>query len=292
MKIGLIDVDSKIPNLALMKISAYHKLHHDSVEWYSYFSNLQQSYDQIYASKIFTRSLLYAPKNTILGGSGVNLTRNLPDYIEHIYPDYSLYGIDYAMGYLTRGCINQCSFCIVPKKEGILRRHAYLSEFLNGQTHLLLLDNALTDFTDAWKDLIFIRDNGIHLNLCQGFNIRTIKLDCAKILSEIKLWKGKQWRIAWDTITDEQKVLKGIQILNNAGIKSYRLMCYVLVGYNTSLQEDLYRVHILDKLDVDPFVMIYKKSKELHHLARWCNRPQLRHSCTFQEYLDKKLQKN
>lgn len=276
VKIGLIDVDSKIPNLALMKLSAYHKARGDHVEFFSPLFN----YDKIYASKIFTKSEYnYFPKNTIKGGSGVSLDSKLPDHIEHIYPDYSLYQeIDYAMGYLTRGCINKCPFCIVWKKEGKLHKHADLEEFWDGQKKVMLLDNALTDFENAEYELKKIRDLGLRLNLTQGFNVRTIKSETAKILSEIKLWKGKQWHIAWDNFHDEKSIMKGIRILNQAGIKNWKIMCYVLVGFKSSPREDVHRVLKLDKMGIDPFVMCYEKNKFTKHLARWCNRPQIRRS--------------
>lgn len=280
MKIGLLDIDSKIPNLALMKISAFHKQHHDLVKWWNAF----ESFDKIYGSKIFKSSTFsYLPKNIIMGGSGIDLTSKLSDEIEHIYPDYSLYKIDYAMGYLTRGCNNACPFCIVHKKEGFLHHHAQLEEFWKDQSKIMLLDNSLTDF-DCAMDLWKIIDYGLQLNLCQGFNIRTIKPEIAMLLAKIKLWKGKQWKIAWDNFLDKERVLNGIKILNNTGIKNYQIMCYVLVGYNSTKEQDLERITILDKLDLDPFVMPYTKTDYTQKLARWCNRPQIRHSCSFQDY--------
>jgi hypothetical protein len=284
-KIGLIDVDSKLPNLALMKLSAWHKQRGDDVKFWNAFEH----FDQIYASKVFTNTPdHYVPKDAIRGGSGYNQIP-LMDAMEHIYPDYSLYKIDYAMGYLTRGCINKCPFCIVPQKEGILHRHAELSEFWHGQKELVLLDNALTDFKPAWKDLEFIRDQKIKLDLCQGFNVRTIKPDCAEILANIKLLH--QWRIAWDNIKDETLVMNGIHILNNAGIKNYRIMCYILVNYDSMFDQDLYRVKSIQKMGIDPFVMIYNRqncAKKYQQLGKWCNRPQLRESCLFEEYIKEK----
>lgn len=282
MRIGLIDIDSKIPNLALMKLSSYHKGMGDNVEFYSPL----KVYDKIYASKIFrhTRYICGLPKGTIKGGSGFGLQNKLPDIIEHIYPDYSLYNCDYAMGYLTRGCINNCEFCIVRKKEGALHKHADLEEFWNGQNHLLLLDNSLTDYKYADKELQKIIDNNIKLNLSQGFNVRTIKPYIAELLSKIKLWHGKQWHIAWDNINDETKILKGIDILNNAGIKNYKLMCYVLIGFNTSMDEDLYRINKLKELGIDPFIMPYVNNGYTKKIARWCNHKAIFKTTDFCDY--------
>lgn len=287
-QIGLINVDSKLPNLALMKISAIHKEVNNEVEWFQ--PLFSQKYDKVYASKIFTFSKdKYVPKDAIRGGSGYDLKNKLPDHIEHIYPDYSLYPeMDYAMGYLTRGCVNKCPFCIVWKKEGGLHKHADLTEFWEKQSKIMLLDNALTDYKYADVELTNIRDFGLKLNLTQGFNIRTITPKIAKLLAEIKLWKGKQWHIAWDNIKEEQSVMKGIDILNQAGIKNYKLSCYVLVGFNSSPKDDVYRVRKLDQMGLDPFVMCYEKNEFTRHLARWCNRPQIRRSRTLEEYLKSK----
>ena len=288
MRIGLLDIDSKIPNLALMKLSAYHKRHGDHVSFWNAF----EPFDRIYASKIFSyTSFSYLPKETIKGGTGYSLTEALSPEIEHTSPDYDLYHIDYAMGYHTRGCINSCGFCVVPKKEGPLRIHAPLDEFWHGQKRVVLLDNAITDLRQAWKTLEFIRDQKIELDLMQGFNVCTIQPACAKILAEIKLWKNKQWKIAWDNYNELDKIQRGLGILEAAGIKGYRIMCYVLTNYNTSINQDLERVNYLELNDIDPFIMVYNQTEApqiYRDLQRWCNRPQIRHSCTFDEFHSKR----
>jgi hypothetical protein len=288
MKIGLYAPDSKIPNLPLMKLSAYHKTRGDQVEFYSPIYN--GTYDRVYISKIFgNSSIKYLPLRTevAFGGSGTDLKIKLPEEIEHIYPDYSLYKIDYAMGFITRGCINNCPFCLVPKKEGLIYKHAELEEFWHGQTKLMLLDNALTDYKDASIELQRIIDNNIRLDLTQGFNVRTLTQPIAELLSKIKLWKcNSQWHIAWDNIGEEEKILRGIGILNDAGIKSYRLMCYVLVGFNTTLQQDLYRIEKLKELDIDPFVMRYKKTKLANKLAKWCNNKHYCEKLSFEQFIE------
>ena len=287
-KIGLIDIDSKFPNLALMKISAYHKKKGDIVKFWNAF----EKFDLIYGSKIFTESKFhYLPKKTILGGSGFSLEKKLNSKIEHIYPDYSLYNIDYAMGYLTRGCMNKCPFCIVWKKEGELRFNTKLEEFWNDQKKIMLLDNSITNCKKVYPELVKIRDLGIRLNLTQGFDIRNISIKMAKILSEIKLWKNKQYHIAWDNINDEKRVFKGISRLNQVGIKNWKLMCYVLINFNTSLNQDLYRVSKLEKTGIDPFVMIDNKnqsSRSQRLFAKWVNRKPIFKSCKFNEFAKSK----
>lgn len=149
MKIGLIDVDShRYPNLALMKISAWHKRQGDDVEWYDVFA---EHYDIVYKSKVFSFTpdyniVISNADKIVKGGTGYAIhgaggehyikeeDTTLPDEIEHIYPDYDLYGIkDTAYGFLTRGCPRGCEFCIVGKKEGLCsRKVADLGEFWGG----------------------------------------------------------------------------------------------------------------------------------------------------------------
>ena len=193
MKIGLYDVDSKIPNLALMKLSAWHKQQGDYVEFYS---PLFQ-YDRIYASKVFTFSDNGYLKNSMIkGGSGYNLTKKLPHYIEHLYPDYELYKCEYAIGFITRGCIRNCPFCIVPKKEGKIRYNAPLEEFCKDQKEVMLLDNNILAYEHHLEELTILRDSKKKIDFNQGLDIRLITKENAKILREIKIWK--QIRFALD----------------------------------------------------------------------------------------------
>jgi len=267
-----------------MKLSTYHKSIGDETELYSKYHD--GCYDKIYISKVFAKSKITVPWSKYeIGGSGYDISINLPNEIEHLYPDYDLYKINYAIGFITRGCTNNCTFCIVRKKEGLLHFNAPIEEFWKDQKEMLLLDNNILECKEAINELIKIRDFGIKLYLSQGFNIRTITNENAKILSEIKLWKNKQWKFAWDNFGDEPKIMKGIEILDNAGIKRYQMMCYVLSGFNTSLKQDLYRIEKLDKMGIDPFVMPYDHTPNLRKLVRWCNRPQIRHKCSFLEYM-------
>ncbi len=146
MKIGLIDVDGHngFPNLALMKLSAYHKAKGDCVEFVD--AMFGGRYDRVYMSKVFTNSPDYGYyvdcDDVIKAGTGYNdYNTTLPDEIECLTPDYGLYGIDYAVGFLTRGCPNKCPWCVVPKKEGAVRANQDIEGFLGGMKQAVLLDN-------------------------------------------------------------------------------------------------------------------------------------------------------
>jgi hypothetical protein len=144
VKIGLVDVDGKIPNLVLMKLSAWHKAKGDEVKIYD---PLFDKPDRIYASKVFdfTPDYHYYPAcEVIKGGTGYDLAAKLPPEVEKMYPDYSLFGCGYAMGFTTRGCIRKCPFYLVPRKEGAIKVVGDIYDFWRGQENLMLLDNNLT----------------------------------------------------------------------------------------------------------------------------------------------------
>lgn len=272
MKIGLVDVDSKMPNLALMKLSSYHKELGDSVKM---FDPMFDKPDRIYSSKVFRESpkYLYFPDCEIIqGGSGYDLTTKLPDEIETMCPDYSLYNSEIAMGFCTRGCNRSCGFCIVPIKEGRLHPVADIHQFWRGQSHIMITDNNLTGDPDHFNLIVDqVVKHKIKTDFSQGLDIRLIDDDKAKRLSKVKLFKKGRLRFAWDSMDLEQIVLEGIGILTRYMVPD-RLMFYVLIGYNTTLDEDLYRVEMLKSLGVNPFVMPFDKyDPHQADFARWVN---------------------
>ena len=238
MKVGLIDIDSKIPNLALMKLSAYHKQKGHTWMTAPLYAN---QYDVIYASKIFDFSPMpILPDHAIVGGSGISLTSKLDEGIEHIYPDYELYGCEYAIGYTSRGCNRKCPFCIVPKKEGRFKIVCDdIREFWRGQKHLKLLDNSLnTDERHFLKICDQTRENNIRIDFNQGLDIRLLTNSQADTLSTLKTWGQTPFRFSWDLMAIEKQVRRGIGILGKAKLKN-KSMFYVLIGYNTTPEEDL-----------------------------------------------------
>lgn len=286
MKIGLIDIDSKIPNLALMKISAWHKKQGDEVELTQ--PLFADQFNLIYASQVFDFSTLpLLPEKTIYGGSGFNLDFKLEDRVEEMMPDYSLYpNSDYAIGFTSRGCNRDCPFCIVPRKEGLFRTECDIYRFWNGQKKIMLLDNSLnTD--DFWFGEILdsLIKERLLVDFNQGLDIRYLNNGQAEQLTRVKLWK--QIHFAWDSTRDEARVRDGIRIL-----KRYRLtnksMFYVLVGFDSTQEEDLYRVMTLRDLGLDPFVMPFDKFDPYQKdFARWVN-----HKAIFKTVSWKNYEKN
>jgi hypothetical protein len=286
MKIGLVNVDSKIPNLALMKISAYHKKLGDKVEIYD---PLFSKVDRIYASKVFNFSndYPYFPQDgteIIKGGSGYDLKNKLPNEIESIEPDYDIYSCNYAVGFTTRGCIRNCKFCVVPEKEGKTREVGDIYDFWRGQEHLMLFDNNLTSLPDKFeitcKQLI---KEKVKVDFSQGLDIRLVNADMANLLSKVRLWK--QIHFAFDHIKLESQVRRGIEVLNQNGVKSHKLMFYVLIGFDSTPEEDLYRVELLKNLKVDPFVMKFNKNDEYQkNFARWVNHKAIFKTVAWKDY--------
>ncbi len=301
--IGLLPVDSKIPNLALMKLSAWHKKQGDDTELLF----PMKRYEKVYASKIFTFSPMpdyYIQADEVeWGGSAISLQKKLPEEIENIYPDYALYpDMGYAMGFISRGCVRNCEFCIVREKEGLIHQVAELKDFWHGQKKIMLLDPNLSALSNRNEIIKSVIDSKAKIDFSQGLDVRLMTDDFAELLSKVKLWK--QLRFAWDLIDQEKQVKKGLEIVLKH-IKAYRVMVYVLIGYNTTPEEDLYRVMYLRGLGVDPYAMAYysKEERELKKtgvrdepsirykmdFSRWVNKQQLIKSVKWADYKGRKI---
>ena len=298
MRVGLIDVDGhNFPNLPLMKISAYHKSRGDSVEWYEpLFSGHM---DKVYMSKVFTFTQDYPycinADEIIKGGTGYSYPdggKELPDEIEHIYPDYQLYKDafpDTAYGFLTRGCPRGCDFCIVGKKEGrYARKVADLSEFWKGQKNIVLLDANMFACKE-WKDLsVQLIESGAWVDFSQGCDIRLMTDEKAEYIKRMKI---KQVHFAWDRYEDKEKIVPQFKRFKEITQWDYRkLGVYVLCNFNTTFEQDLDRVYTLRELGYNPYVMLYEKEKlpaghRLKLLQRWVNNRIIFRSCKrFEEY--------
>lgn len=314
MRIGLIDVDGhNYPNLPLMKISAWHKAQGDHVEWYDAFCGLAEPYDKVYMSKVFSFTPdydrpIYA-KEIEKGGTGYCIetidgkeifhkekNKNLPEEIEHIYPDYSLYPDmtkDTAYGFLTRGCPRGCDFCIVKDKEGLCsRKVADLSEFWRGQKNIVLCDPnilACKECEDLLQQLI---DSRAKVDFNQGLDIRMMTKRKAELLAQIPIINI---HFAWDRYEDKDMIQPKFQTFRKASkIRNKDLQVYVLVGDREKRvrEEDLYRIYWLRDNGFAPYVMIYDKydlpkKHELRRLQRYVNSRQIFWSIKdFEEYLN------
>lgn len=279
MEIGLIDVDGhNFPNLALMKLSSWHKKQGDSVEW----CNLFKHYDRVYQSKVFddtyTPDLEYIPNanEIIKGGTGYGLNNKLPDDIEHCYPDYSLYPEltkDTAFGFLTRGCPRACAFCIVAKKEGRSSvKVANLSEFWDGQKYIKLLDPNILACKDHLELLNQLTESNAQVDFTQGLDIRLTNEENIKLINKIKV---KEIHFAWDNPSEDlEKYFKKYASKAKHKPHGHLGTVYCLTNFNSTLEEDLHRIYTLRGWGFDPYVMIYDKPnapQQLRHLQRWCN---------------------
>jgi len=281
MNIGLIDADShNFPNLALMKLSAWHKAQGDTVEWWSGFSE----YDRVYVSKVFDETYtpdILEPVNTreiIKGGTGYGLDNRLPDEVEHIYPDYSLYPEltrNTAYGFLTRGCPRGCSFCIVAGKEGrASRKTADLSEWWRGQKYIKLLDPNLLACREHMDLLGQLAQSGAWVDFTQGLDCRLLTLENIQAINAVKI---KEIHFAWDDMSESGAVVQRLRLYKaNANRKPHGKYAtvYVLTNYDTTMEENLYRIYTLRDMGFDPYVMIYDKPhapREVRLLQRWCN---------------------
>lgn len=312
MKIGLYDVDSKdFPNLPLMKISAYHKSKGDEVEFLDFLNH----YDIVYVSKVFgdeyskmDMTCIDADK-IIYGGTGFAITIEngkevyhedldevLPYEIEHQYPDYSLYPEltkDKAYGFLTRGCCNDCGFCIVSKKEGLCTvKVADLSEWWNGQKEIVLLDANLLACRKRKELLQQLIDSKAKVDFTQGLDARFVTVEIAEMLKQIKT---KTYHFAFDFMKNERRILKGLKTFVDI-VKPNKRQCYVyvLTNFDTTFKEDYYRINKLREIGLDADVRIYRKNSLpkphiLRDLQRWCNNRIIYRSCPdFMQYVPRK----
>lgn len=288
MKIGLIDVDChNFQNFALMKLSAYHKSKGDSVEWAD--ALFGGGYDRVYKSKIFT----FSPDEStpwdcdvIKGGTGYDIRSRLTPEIEaSTQMDYSLYPqYAYSLQFFSRGCIRQCQFCIVHDKEGDI--HPVDPVDLNPKgKHIEVLDNnffANPEWRSAIDYLLKARQK---VNL-HGVDVRIMDEEQAYWLNMLPLYKSIH--IAWDL---PQIDLTGKLIEITRYIKPYKIMCYILVGFNSTIEQDMYRIERCRELGITPYVMPYrdlsnktKPSQYVKDLAHYVNKPMIFKSFSFKDF--------
>lgn len=319
MRIGIIDFDSVQVNLAAMKISSFHKSLGNEVILNP--TNVSQV-DHVYCSTIFSWSKEKALKlaeifpSIEFGGTGMDIFKKLPVEIENMPPDYDLYSanviakrlkgimtsvrrqekaetiVNAGIGRTATGCSRSCSFCVTPKAEGKLKSIGTLAELVNPRSRVVtLLDANLTADPDCLEKLKQAKEMGLILDITQGIDCRILakRPDIAKALSEVKHLRSIH--TAWDLMESESLVTEGIRVLSRFVSKSRQLV-FMLTGYNTTHEQDMYRFHKLLEMGIDPYAMRfrgdggcgdeYEKLRNMH-FSRWVN-GRIHKKCKFSEY--------
>lgn len=292
MNIGIVDVDGhNFPNFALMKISAWHKLQGDNVE---IALPLFGNYDRVYQSKIFTFTTDSTDFDGICevvrGGTGYDIHSKLPRDIElSTAMDYSLYPqYPFSIQFFSRGCIRHCPFCLVHDKEGMIHPVEPVQLNPNGK-HIEVLDNNFFA-NPEWKSAVdYLLKAKQKINL-HGVDVRILDEEQAYWLNKLPLYKSVH--IAWDLpqidLTDKlREVIRYI--------KPWKLMCYILVGFNSTIEQDMYRIERCRELGIKSYVMPYrdfenktKPSQYARDLAQYVNKPMIFKSCSFADFSPRK----
>ncbi len=284
MKIAIHDSDAtKYPNLALMKIAAHHRNTGDLVEW---FNPLVGGYDRVYSSQVFTWSRRdpYLPGDAVCGGTGHDITATLPEEIEHICPDYSLYGCSESYGFLTRGCIRSCEWCFVPAKEGHIKAHADIEEFARHRD-VVLMDNNVLAHSHGLDQIDKIGRLGLRVDFNQGLDARLIDASAGRRLGKLK-WI-RHIRLACDTSAQIEMIRRAVEVLRWHNVNPAQIFCYVLVR---DVADAIERVRFLKGIYVVPFAQPYRApdgaepTAEQKAFARWCNHRAIYKTCTWEDY--------
>lgn len=226
----------------------------------------------------------------IYGGTGYrDYTTTLPDEVEHTMPDYGLYGVNYAVGFTTRGCVNRCPWCIVPQKEGAIRPASPLREFVGDKRTAVLLDNNALAHPFGLEQMEESIRLGIKVDYNQGLEAKLVRDNPAIADLLVRMKWNRYVRFAADTTERLPYVVKAVEMLAERGLKPYRVFVYVLV--QDDIQDALHRINTLKALGAMPFAQPYRDfenrvepTRAQKDLARWCNMKATFISCTFEEY--------
>ena len=319
MKIGLVDVDGHAkkkkwgatiyPNLALCKIARYHKSQGDDVEWAIPFYH----YDIIYMSKVFNFTpddlTVYDADTIIKGGTGYDISSQLPDEIDRLQPDYSIYPNipkNTAYGFLTRGCPNKCPWCVVPRKEGIIRPYMDVDEIaIEGRKHLVLMDNNILAAGDyALEQLAKIVDRGYRIDFNQALDARLVNETNAELLAKCK-WIHRI-RFGCDTHKQIEDCERAIAMLERFGYRGeiflYTMIggknefaeCYERINYWRARMVEARRTH--ERCVIYPYAQPYRDPNKQHHeipmwqkdMAGWCNKRMIFWTTEFKDFEPRK----
>lgn len=274
MLIGLHDADSEVlrkktfPNYALMKLSAWHKRLGDTVEWWQALSQ----YDIVYSSKIFSYSAenLYLPLDTVKGGTGYDIQSKLPEEVDGVFPDYSIYPqTNYAIGYITRGCPNHCRWCIVPEKEGDIKPYRTWKELVRSDSQkLVLMDNNILASDFGIEQLCGLIGSRYRIDLNQGMDARLVTPEIAEVLARLN-WM-RFLRFSCDHSSQLEAVLYTCEHLRACGIRPYRIFIYLLI--TKDIGDAVLRINTLKQLKG---INLYAQAERNNHIGIMPNDEQL-----------------
>lgn len=282
MRIWLVDYDGKKENLALMRLSAYHKALGDSVmlKHGDAWPELFDTPDRVYISCLFRWNRdaalrLYDAWADIaeIGGTGVDIALRLPPEVEQCEPDYALYGCDNAIGFISRGCIRRCPWCVVPEKEGKLHRVATAAEIVGNRQEAVFLDNNFLALPDYQRDLEWLAEQQTVIDFNQGLDARLVTEETARLLARCKWAFGP--RFAIDSMGQAEASQRTIELLDKAGLPASRISFYVLIGF-AGLESDVSRLLLVHEWGANAFPMGYKDLETGEEPARGWNRAMYR----------------
>lgn len=298
-KVLLVNIDSVIPNLALMKVASYYRkagaivgFHIDDPTHAFISCIFKKNRPKAISSAMMLRAL--NPDIIIdIGGPGYDLRKTLPPEIENSQPDYSIYpAMDYAIGFTTRGCIRNCPFCIVPKKEGKLHRIQSISEIYRPEYGAIkLLDNNVLADRENFRDIVqFCEDHDLKLDVSQGLDIRLVDEELAGLIARIKPMVKLDF--AFDSLRYQDSVKKSIQLLKDAGVNvrsnvQFYVYCDRSQTGEYGIESATKRCQMLKELGTNAYVMLNiddEPTQEMKNLKRWANRKQIFWSIDFQDY--------
>ena len=286
MKIALYDADNtNFPNLALMKLSAWHKRAGNKVSIYE--SLLHSTYDLVYSSKVFTFTNTERPfGNVVYGGTGYDSPMTLPEDCEHIMPDYDIYGVNQSYGFLTRGCIRKCKHCIVPEKEGNIKPHADIEEFLVHK-ECILMDNNVLACDHGIEQIEKIARLGIKVDFNQGLDARLIDDSIARRLARVK-WLHPV-RLACDSQSQMESLHRAVELLRWYNVSPRRYFIYMIVK---NISEAMERAKFIKGLYCDAWAQPFrdpknkeKPTQEQKDFSRWVNHGRIFNSVPWEDYV-------
>ncbi len=273
--VSLVAHDSERPNLALMKLSSYYK----DLGWGVNLDMPLFPADKTYVSRLFT----FSPEIVLsgsysAGGPGHSLSISLPEDVDQAFPDYSLYHLDHSIGYTSRGCPNTCGFCVVPESEGSPYSVGDIYSFWDNQhDSIVIMDsNILFDYDHFYRIAEQIKKESLMVKFEQGLDIRRIDDRVSRVLAGMKY---KRYSISWDSAEVEAVFFRNVEKLGKH-VSLQRVSVHILMGYDTDIAYDYYRVCEVKKLGLTCFAMVYDKRRDspiLTHLARWTNSYHITH---------------